>query len=313
MSSAPRARHQGRGHVLGAHERTPRSCLCDVRCDRSERRRLYRTLYALIQIYLYPSHCTPPFLSRLVIALAQTRSDEIIDVILQQPGQGFCLDLDVQQRLFFATLPLLVDHYTKLGAHSFTATHIAYSSTDRAAGLLKETCNFDYRDLSVSVIEDEPLDDDYLWNLDQCTHFASRPSYFDNTTATDSKSFVKQIAEAQGAVSKRRLEDAPADSDFLVRDSLLCFSCLVLRSHKQQKWTVFAASMTPPPRVDGSVQPQIAEHLQRLEQRLELYRLTFRRQPPNDASCQFVALADQLHGKVEKAAGTLDDANLRLY
>ena len=109
----------------------------------------------------------------------------------------------MHQRNFFATLPILVDHYTKLG-------------------LLKETCSFDWRDLSVAVNDvEEPLDEDYGWNLDQCTCLyrdIADPVHIPDAAGADSKSFVKQIAESQGPVVKRRLEDAPADSDYLVRD-----------------------------------------------------------------------------------------------
>lgn len=86
------------------------------------------------------------------------------------------------------------------------------------------------------------------------------PVHIPDAAGADSKSFVKQIAESQGPVVKRRLEDAPADSDYLVRDCTQTQHTHTNITHSLplQKWTVFAASMTPPPRVDGSQQPHIA-------------------------------------------------------
>lgn len=57
-------------------------------------------------------HCTRPVLGSCVAALTTALSD----VIVQEPGKGFCLDVESQERIFFHTLPQLVDHYIKLGA-----------------------------------------------------------------------------------------------------------------------------------------------------------------------------------------------------
>lgn len=173
-------------------------------------------------------------------------------VIIQEPGRGFCLDLEHQQeRHFFLTLPQLVDHYVRMG-------------------VLKEVCNFDWRELSVQFDEQNELDEDFLLGG------GGGDAYM--------KSFLKQFAGMELDMPARQYLASTYQTD---ADAL--------------KWSAFAMSMVHVPKPHPAAELNLAEHLQRLMQRLELYRLTLRREIPNDGNCLFAAVADQIYGNTSKA------------
>lgn len=137
------------------------------------------------------------------------------------------------------------------------------------------------------------LDEDFsAWHLDQYT-----------------KSFLKQLPTppVEPPAAKRQYQPMPnTDTDGLVRSSEAFRSPCSLLTCLCQKWSVFAASMgSPPVRGPGEpalgAEPSLAEHEQRLTQRLEFYRLALRRGVPTDCNCQYAAASDQLFGKTEKA------------
>ncbi len=98
------------------------------------------------------------------------------------------------------------------------------------------------------------------------------------------KSFLKQFAGMELDMPARQYRPASYQTD---ADSL--------------KWSAFAVSMVHVPKPQPAPDMNLAEHLQRLMQRLELYHLTFRREIPNDGNCLFAAVSDQMCGNTAKA------------